>query len=239
MTADIGAQCLDGNVRDETKEAAAAAPILPTLPDKPTTIDRKSDCEECEMWKKKYEELKKSYVKLSLRHSETLMKNDDLLKAATSNIRPTNGEESESVAEPLPTSDELFTENEVRYLRSIPLDKKKDSTFVLQCVEYAYKTDRKSLCNRTLKGTVDRIEVIDGVATVVRAGKSPMTPEKVKRIEQLFIDRVAKSKCLAGEFGERVKSSNINRLIASAIKNLSNKEKQDDIESNPNSDLIL
>lgn len=237
MPADIGINgFLDQDVRCET--LPAAGPIQSTFPDDalPTKVqESEAGCKDCQTWKQKYEDVKKSYIKLSLRHSETLMKYDDLLKASTSNVRPTD-DQSESVA---PSLDEMFAETELRYLSSIPLDKKKDSTFVLQCVEYAYKSDRKTLCNRTLKGTVDRVEVRDGAVTVVRPGKDPMTPEKVEKSQQIFIDRVAKSKCLAREFGERVKSSNINRLIASAIKNVSNKEKPAGTESNPNPELNL
>lgn len=136
-------------------------------------------------------------------------------------------------------SDDVFTENEVKFLQSLPLDKKKDSAFILQCIKYSYKNNEATLRNKTLKGTLDRVEIKDDGTQTVHPAKDPLTPEKVKRIEQLFIDRVSKSKCFAGEFGDRVKQTNINKLIAYAIKNVSSKEKPNEAVSSQNTDLNL
>lgn len=198
------------------------------------------ECQQCEVWRQKYEELRKTYVKLCVKHTDQSMKHDDLLKATESSVRAssdevTSGEASESSS----PSDDGFTEREIRHLQSLPLHKKKDSTFILQCIEYAYQNRTAELTNRTLKGTRDRYEVQDGVPTVIRPGKEPLTPEKVQKIEKLFIARISKSKCLAGEFGERIAPTYINRLIASAIKNVSNKEKAPATKSAENQDLPL
>lgn len=170
---------------------------------------------------KKYEELKKSYMKLSLRHSELLMKHDDLVKTATNSVRPNTDDE---LAEALSPSDNIFTPNEIKCLQSLTLEKKKDSTFILQCIEYAYKDTASTLLGKTLKGTLERVEYKENGDVQSHPAKDPLTPEKVKRIEELFIDRVSKCKISAVEFGERIKQTNINKLIAAAIKNVANKQ---------------
>lgn len=91
--------------------------------------------------------------------------------------------------------------------------------------------------NKTLYGTLERKEFGDDGAVVVRPAKDPLTPVKVKRIEELFIKRAIESKCLAAEFAERIKSTNINRLIASAVRNVSNKENPKKPQKNVNLNL--
>lgn len=167
------------------------------------------------------------------------MKHDELLKNMTSNeklVDRNTGEMSDGAES---TSDEVFTPNEIRHLLSLPLDKKKDSTFILQCVQYAYKNNVAALANKTLKGTGERIEVKEDGARVLHPGKESLTPEKVRRIEQIFIDRVSRSTCMASEFGDRVKQSNINKHIASAIKNVANKGKPKNQSSTQNEHLNL
>lgn len=189
----------------------------------------------CEIWRKKYGDLKQSHIKLSLRHCELSMKYDELLKISTN----TATSSCDDVSDVLSPNDNVFTPNQIRILESLPLEKKKDSTFIMQCIDYAYKENSSTLVNKTLKGTLERIEMQDDGAVVVRPAKNPLTPEKVKRIEELFIQRVSKSKCLAGEFAERIKTTNINRLLASAIRNISNKEKPKDKSSHQNVNLNL
>lgn len=141
--------------------------------------------------------------------------------------------------EDLPSANNIFTKNEILHLQSISLGKNNDSTFVLRCIEYAYKNVTSVLPNRTLNGTRDRYEVKDGVSTVVRQGKEPVTPEKVYEIKKLFIKRISNPKCTAGEFGDRIKPTYLNQLIATAIKNVSNKEQPRAKKTNRNKDLIL
>ncbi len=215
----------DESVNETSKCEELPAPKLVT-----------SECAQCKEWRKKYEEMRKSHVKLTVRHTELLMKHDDLVETAKGMQRPITEEECGEVAERF--SNDIFTKTEIRCLQSVPLDKNKDSTFVLHCVEYAYKDDPTVLCKKTLKGTKPRYEIEDGVAVAVKPGKDPISPEKVKRIQELFIDRVTKSQCLASEFGDRVKLVNINKLIANAIKNVSNKAPKDG-PSNVNADLNL
>lgn len=179
--------------------------------------------ESCALLRKKYEDLKQSHIKLSVRHCELVMKYDELVNAKTN----TNVSHLEA-SDMLSSTGDVFTANEIRILESLPLEKKKDLNFILQCVQYAYKENPSVLVSKTLKGTLEKIEILDGVAVEVRPAKSPVTPEKVKRIEELFIKRVTASKCLAVEFGERIKPKYMNRLIATAITNISNKVKPSD-----------
>lgn len=197
-------------------------------------------CVGCNQWRLKYADLKMSFLKLSLLHSNQSMKYEELVTTRSSITDSIAVERSDNtVGETLASTNDVFTENEVKYLNCIPLTKNSDSTFVLHCIRYAYKDNEAILLNRTLKGTLDRIEINDDGSRTVRPGKGPLTPEKVKRIEKLFIERVSKDKCLASEFGDRIKQANINKLIASAIKNVSNKAQPNEALPNKNADLNL
>lgn len=213
-------------------------------------------CGECTKWRTKYKEIEKSYLKLSVCYAELMLKHKDLVQLTTGAVRPSSETEQREdgfelsvgavhsnteteVSPTVPVVDNIFTAAEIKCLQCIALDRKKDSTFILNCVQYAYKDNTSSLTNKTLKGTRSRYEIIDGEAVTVKQGKDPVTPEKVARIQQLFVDRVTKSKCMAGEFGERVKQTNFNQLMANAIKNLSNKEAPKDVHSKQNDHLNL
>lgn len=201
-----------------------------------TGKDADNGCHGCSTLQAKYNELKKSYIALSVRHTDHLMKYDELLKKVTISPPQLNADQlvdavPNTVSGSASMPDDIFTANEVRYLESLPMDKKKDSTFVLQCVRYAYK-NAESLTNKTLRGTAERVTFEEDGSVIVQPGKDSLTPEKVKRIEQLFIERVSKSKCMAVEYGERVKQSNINKHIASAIKNLAHKKPNQNVQLN-------
>lgn len=276
--------------RKDNNVGAAALTDDETEPKKsnntqPATIDVDADekvcCQQCVVWREKYHQLKKSHAKLSLRHTNQLMKHDDLLEVATgssnfvsaeapsisetlpesatsasaNSLAQISGEASKTlskvlkhihvkVSSPAPTSEQVpssnvFTPNEINRLRSLPLEKKNDSNFILHCIEYAYKNRTAVLPNKTMNGTRDRYEVKDGTPTIVRQGKDPLTPEKVHEIKKLFIKRISDSRCLAGEFGDRIKPTYVNQLIATAIKNVSNKEKPIITKANRNKDLNL
>lgn len=192
--------------------------------------------ETCVLLRKKYHDLKQTHMELCLQHCQLSMKYEAIRRVKTgtepigtepTGTEPTGTEPSASddvsVPDPLPLTDNIFTTNEIILLESLPLDKSHDSNFILKCVEYAYKENPSVLVTKTLKGTRERIEIQDGVVVAVRPAKDSLTPEKVKKIEDVFINRVTKSKCLAGEFAERIKPKNINRLIGSAVSNISNK----------------
>lgn len=119
-------------------------------------INATASCDECNVWRTKYQELKKSHVKLSLRHCELQMKFDDLVKITTSPVQSNTNEVSDALS-----TDGIFTENEIRCLQSLGLEKKKDSTFFLQCIQYAYKENPTTLQGKTLKGTLERTEIKD------------------------------------------------------------------------------
>jgi len=87
--------------------------------------------------------------------------------------------------------DEVFTLNEIKSLQSIPIAKANDSSFVLQCIQYAYKADPSILRYRTLKGIPERIEINPDGTEEHHPAKNPLTPTKVERIQELFIERVS------------------------------------------------
>lgn len=181
----------------------------------------------CQSLRKKYVDLKKSHFLLCHKHCELSMKFEELVatlnairEAEPSNAEPSNAE----VSGVPPSTDDVFTYNQLMLLKSLPLEQTKDSNFILQCIEYAYKDNTSALMGKTLFGTRERKEFGDDGAVVIRPAKEPLTPKKVKRIEELFVKRVTDSKCLSAEFAARIKTTNIHRLIASAIRNVCNKE---------------
>lgn len=189
----------------------------------------------CELLRKKYRDLKKAHFQLCHKHCEISMKYEQLVETLDV-VRKSKSSNAEASDMPSST-DDVFQPHQIIILESLPLEKKKDSTFILQCVEYAYKDNTSTLVNKTLYGTLERKEFGDDGAVVVQPAKDPLTPEKVKQIEKLFVKRVTQSKCLAAEFAERIKSTNFNRLIASAIINVSNKGKPKKPKKNVNLNL--
>lgn len=183
------------------------------------------ECSECQKkaaeskeWEEKYKKLKKSYMKLSIDHSDISMKYKDLVKVATGKIQATNdGAEAKA-------NDDVFTPNELKFLQYMSLEKKKDSNFVLQCLHFAYKSDHSVLAHKSLIGTTEKIEFTDGGDQIIQAAKGPLSPNKVIRIKELFLERVSKSDENAVDHGERIKDSYINKLFASGIKNIAKRK---------------
>ncbi len=185
----------------------------------------KVPCSECEQnrkerdeWQEKYKELKKSYYKLAVRHSELDLMHKDLEKVATAKTNEYNIDEN---AISIATDSDIFTAAELRFLQCMPLEKKKDSTFVLQCVKFAYKEDTSVLNNKSLYGTKGRIEFTEDGGEVRQPAKQPLSPHKVDRMRGVFIDKISKCNLNAVEYGVRMKETYLNQLIASAIKNIS------------------
>lgn len=185
----------------------------------------KVPCPECEQnrkerdeWQEKYKELKKSYYKLAVRHSELDLKHKDLEKVATAK---TNDNNIDADAISVAADSDIFSPNELKFLQCMPLEKKKDSTFVLQCVKFAYKEDTSVLNNKSLFGTKGRIEFTEDGGEVHQPAKQPLSPHKVDRMRGVFIDRISKCKLNAVEYGVRMKETYLNQLFASAIKNIS------------------
>lgn len=166
----------------------------------------------------KYKALKKSYVKLSVHFSDLYMKYSDLLKATT------NTEDSD-IADEVVSTEDVFTLDEVTHLQSIPLDKTKDSTFILQCLQYAYKSNTSILQYKSLKGVPESTIINDDGTQEHHPAKEPLTPKKVRRIQELFTERLTKCKTSSVGYGERTKQTNINKLIASGIKNVAKRQK--------------
>lgn len=107
----------------------------------------------------------------------------------------------------------------------MPLDKKNDCSFILHSLKYSYKSDLSVLSTRTLKGTAEWKELKEGGSEVHHEAKGPLTPRKVDRIKDLFIERISKPEINSAEYSERIKDPYINKLFAAGIRNLSKKFK--------------
>ncbi|XP_037045464.1 uncharacterized protein LOC119080943 isoform X1 [Bradysia coprophila] len=249
--------------------------------------DDTNGCSDCENWRKKYKEMEKRFLKLSVCHSELTMKHKDLVRLLTTNagssdvteqfidrhisedldlvstgtarahsdtdsfvdqhtsadLAPVStGQNSSSIFKISSVSavgNDIFTDDEITNLKKIALTKNRDSTFILSCVQYAYKENLASLTSKTLKGTRGKYEVKEGKVITIKPPKDPLTPEKVARIQQLFIDRIARCKCVATESGERVNQLRFNELIANAVRTVTNKQAPQEVRSNQNADLNL
>lgn len=152
------------------------------------------------------------HVKLATRFSEIEMKLNDVLT-----IAPQVGP---SEAEDVSTGDALFTSSELKCLKGLSLDKGKDSTFVLQCMKFAYNANPSVLVDRTLQGTSEWTEIETDGSKKLHPAKQPLTPDKVSHIKKLFVERIGRCKITSVEFAERIKESKINKLFASGIKNV-------------------
>lgn len=171
-------------------------------------------------WQGKYKELKKLYMKLTIHHSELDLKYNDLLKMVTGkNYESSGGNVAGEQA-----TDDIFTPNELKFLQCMATDKKKDSTFIHQCLQFAYKSDPSVLVLKSLKGTSDWIEITGTGDEKHHPAKDPLSPHKVNRIKEIFIERISKCDINSVNYGERVKDSYINKLFASGIKNISKKQ---------------
>lgn len=181
-------------------------------------------------WERKYKDLKKRYVKLSVHFCELHMKYNDL-KTTTNSVNShlvdasTNSVHSDIADDEVLSTDAVFTLDEITFLRSIPLAKAKDSSFILQCLQYAYKSNPSVLLYKSLKGVAESTEIKDDGTHEYHPAKEPLTPKKVVRIQKLFIERLDKCKTGSVDYGERIKQANINKLFASGINNIIKKHK--------------
>lgn len=188
----------------------------------------KVPCPDCERNRKeriemeeKYKELKKMYYKLAVHHSELDLKHKDL-KALKTNENNIDLNVSLAAAD-----SDIFTPNELKFLQCMPLEKQKDSTFVLQCLKFAYKQNTSVLYNKSLFGTKGRIEFTDDRKEVQHPAKEPLSPQKVERIRGVFIARISKCEINSVEYGLRIKETYLNQLFASAIKNITKQQQRD------------
>lgn len=165
----------------------------------------------------KYKELKKVYLNLTVRFTEVDSKYNALLKTNTSGYHTSN--------DPVTSTDDIFTPNEVKFLQCMALDKNNDCSFILHCLKFAYKLDPSVLVCKTLKGTHEWMEITSEGKQIHHDGKAPLTPKKVERIKGLFIDRISKCEIDSADYVERIKDSYVNKHIAAGIRNLSKKFK--------------
>lgn len=187
------------------------------------SIRSKTDCTGCNQKTAEYialdgkhKALKKVYFTLTSHYAEMCLKYDALLKAK-SHINEINvGEETAS-------NDDFFTKNELKFLQCMSLDKRKDSTFILQSLEFAYKGNLSVMREKTLKGTSESVKVKEDGTVQNIPSKAALSPIKVVRIKELFLERISKCQIDAAVYIERASESNLNKLIASGIKNIAKK----------------
>lgn len=177
-----------------------------------------TQCAGCLERDKKYKDLMKLYLKSTHRYSEMDHKFKDLLRTKTHSKQPEPDDTAVS-------TNDVFTPNEIKYLQSMPLSKSSDSTFILKCLEFAYKADPTVLRFKTLKGRPESVQYDDNGNMEQLAKKEPLSPIKVQSIKDLFIARLSKCQIDSVAFGERIKDFNVNRLFATGIINVSKKSK--------------
>lgn len=125
--------------------------------------------ERCVEMEKKYKDLMKLYLKATHRFSELDHKYSELLRMKT-RIGPPDTNVAE---EP---SNDIFSLNELKYLQSIPLSKTADSTFILKCLDFAYKSDPSVLRCKTLKGKAEVTQYDDDGNIKQQAKRNPWLP---------------------------------------------------------------
>lgn len=168
-------------------------------------------------WENKFAALQKTYLTQCHHFSELTIKHKVLLSSLDSSPFSSNDNATSEV------TDDIFSETELKILENMPLDKKKDSTFVLHCLEYAYKNNLDSFSGKTLKGVPESVKFDKDGREIRVPKKDPFTPEKVARIRQLFVKRLSNSKIDSASFSSRVSEANFNKIFASCVKNIANK----------------
>jgi len=119
----------------------------------------------------------------------------------------------------------IFTKRQLQTLKHMPVDKSDDSTFVLNCVEYAYKDNIRVLGKKSVFGKAETVLVSEnGDADKVIPGKDPMTPVKVEAIKALFIERISKCRLGSVAQAERINDAYVNRLILTSVRNIAKRK---------------
>lgn len=116
--------------------------------------------------------------------------------------------------------EKYFNENELFDLRSHKIGKPRDASFIVKCVQYLYHQNmdvisRKVAGERKIKG------------------KTPITPEKLKVISEMLIERVEAECC--DENTSMLRSNRVNRLVGDALYTLSTRRETSQPKNTPNS----
>lgn len=180
-----------------------------------------SQCAECSKLQNKYKVLKKDYMKMGTNYAELRIKYEDLLSTKTY-INANSSDITDTAV-----SDGIFTGSEIAVLKSMSLDQKTDSTFILKCLQYAYKQDLAVLLKKTLKGKTEAMIISDDGEVEYKPGKDPLSPQKVQKIRQLFVERINKCNLKPAENADRMVDAYMNKLIASGITNIGKKTSKD------------
>lgn len=174
----------------------------------------------CKDWESKYKNLKKDYMKMGTNFAELRMVHDDLLKT-TKYTHPNPPDVNDAIS----SSEGIFTSNEILVLQNMPLDQQTDSTFILNCLKFAYKSNPAVLRHKTLKGKREAMVISDDGDVAYMPGKDPLSPQKIKSIRELFVERINKCNLKPAAYSTRIKEPYMNKMIASGITNMGkNKE---------------
>lgn len=213
---DSGATSVDRNVKDQGAVGGLAPTVVGSqikirATGKPshTCDDSKNDCTraDCIEMKCKYKALQKNYAKLAIENAEISMKYKDMSKT----FEALHKNDDVTI-----TNDGMFLTSELQTLNRLPVTKKYDSTFIRTCLEIMYQDDLTVLAGKSAQRVSDR----NGKT------KMPLTPSKVKRIKELFAERLYQCKLDPAALAERVNDTRVNQLLATGIKNIVNKKKE-------------
>lgn len=221
-TEDFGATGSSGETQCFAETETCDEEAFATDPKETAVEQCDPQCKGCKEWQLKFDELQKLSLRLTIRNAEMDLKFEDLLRAKTGSNQFVPVSDDATADAP---QDDVFTERELIYLKCMAYDKEMDSTFIHHCIQYAYKDNASVLVNKTLKGTADKVVFApNGDEKELIPGKDPLTPLKVEKIRNLFINRISKCQLDAVSYSERIKDAYFNRLIGSAVRNISNKK---------------
>lgn len=194
-----------------------------------------TNCESCLKKDKEIDELKQNIKKLETENKKLVKDNTHLKHVLTHSNRINLQKdlkieelEKESKEQSGPVLVELsdktvfsqfadiFSQEELSALRSIPSSSSKDSTFVLQTIRYLYKENLSVLSSRTSSSS--------------RENKKPISPEKKNIIQQIFHERLNILKLDIIECNSR--KNRLNELTATGINNVRKSFKRQSLERN-------
>lgn len=153
-------------------------------------------CSQIKLLKGKQTSLKQNLVSYQGKYAKVLEENKKLLARIA-------GTAEETAA---------FSTFELSKLRSYENSTKGDRQFISKLLEYLYKWNENDICMRSLKGTTKEVVLDDGSIDVIEE-KKPISPAKLRTIEQMFASRMEELE--QPPTGERFKG--LNRLISLGI----------------------
>lgn len=112
-------------------------------------------------------------------------------------------------------------EDEWKELKSIPLNKRNDASYIRRSMDIVYKNDQEGLTNRTVSGRSKKM----GKMPELNLNSKVITPEKKDLITELFRIRIQKLNITDALKQERFSETMLNRHMTNALGNLKRKIK--------------